>query len=92
MTTPERSVEEIVEEFAERNDCIMCYGKQEKPLERLRQIIETERQKREKVVELVQSIRNDEDVRAYKSNDNYKYYAVGVLDRVLKALTQPNNK
>ena len=50
MKTPERTVEEIVEEFAERNDCIMCYGKQEKPLERIRQIIEAERQKREEMV------------------------------------------
>ena len=51
MTTKERSVEEIVEEFAERNDCIMCYGKQEKSLERLRHIIEAERQKRDEAVE-----------------------------------------
>ena len=49
MTTTERSVEEIVREFAERNDCIMCYNKQEKLLERLREIIQAERQKREEV-------------------------------------------
>ena len=45
MSNTERSVEEIVKEFAERNDCIVCYGRQEKPLKRLREILQAERQK-----------------------------------------------
>ena len=34
----------------------------------------------------VEGIRNDEDIRAHQSNDNFKHYAVGVLDRVLNLL------
>ena len=56
MATPEKSVDEIVQEFAEHNDCIMCYGKQERPLERLREIIKAERQKREEVVERIKEL------------------------------------
>lgn len=40
----------------------------------------------DEAVGIVEGIRNDEDVRAHQSNDNFKHYAVGVLDRVLKAL------
>lgn len=46
---------------------------------------------REENINLFKGIRNNEDVRAHQSNDNCKHYAVGVLDRVLEALTNPNN-
>ena len=40
-----RKVEEIVKEFAERNDCIMCYGKDQKQMDRLRTTLHHQLQK-----------------------------------------------
>ena len=101
------TIENIIKEFAERNDCIVCYGRQEKPLKRLREILQTERQKREEMVEEgAKWIIDDFEFRCSLADEVMKIYdstpktghfwfdhisSQEVLASVFEALTQPNN-
>jgi len=95
MTTPERSVEEITNEFVFWLENTNQYAVDMQVSEKLTKILQTERQKREEVVE-AERVAIGSQIKAYHKayvGDELekKTFVIGVMN-LAKALTQPNNK
>ncbi len=101
MKTPERSVEEIVEEFFDLHfrqtedgkSVYLCMtSTADDAGDYLTQTLQAERQKREEVVELLRSKRKELWLDYHNAQKWSEQKAIAdALDDVVKALTQPNN-
>lgn len=92
MKTPERSVEEILMEHCEPDTGLLTIGKHDHDV--LREIIQTERQKKEEMVEIERANFAEVLEQLREMVDGTDRMLVEYIDETIVGLTltQPNNK